>query len=189
MKQIFLIGDSIRMGYCERLKELLKAKAEVIYPQENCRSSQSIIMNLHNWVKLCDPERVALVQFNCGQWDAGHFHYDAEALTSLREYKKNLEIIIRLLRFYFPKATPVFAATTPMNPSYPKNENPRTNEDISNYNEVARSVMNAYGVKFNDVFALKDLWKEQIFIDYCHLTENGYRCLADHMATYLEKLI
>ncbi len=30
MKQILLIGDSIRMGYCEYVKDLLKDRAEVI---------------------------------------------------------------------------------------------------------------------------------------------------------------
>ena len=89
MKQILLIGDSIRMGYCEYVKDLLKDCAEVIYPSENCRSSQNIIMNLLNWSHLCDKEKIEIIHFNCGQWDAAHFNCDLTPLTSLSEYRKN----------------------------------------------------------------------------------------------------
>ena len=37
MKQLLLIGDSIRMGYCETVKTLLADDYEVIFPKENCR--------------------------------------------------------------------------------------------------------------------------------------------------------
>ena len=37
MKKIVLIGDSIRMGYCEYVKNSLRDVAEVYYPPENCR--------------------------------------------------------------------------------------------------------------------------------------------------------
>ena len=104
MKQVLLLGDSIRMGYCEYVKEALKEKAEVVYPAENCRSSQNIIMNLGAWATLCDKENVALVYFNCGHWDAEPFHGDVEPLTSLAEYEKNLGKIVRALRTLFPNA-------------------------------------------------------------------------------------
>ena len=61
MKQVLLLGDSIRMGYCSYVKEALAEKAEVIYPAENCRSSQNIIMGLASWAQLCDKENVAVV--------------------------------------------------------------------------------------------------------------------------------
>ena len=85
MKQILLLGDSIRMGYCGYVKQLLADKAEVIYPKDNCRSSQNIIMNLHDWARLCDSQRVKAVHFNCGQWDTGHFQYDPEPLPTKKE--------------------------------------------------------------------------------------------------------
>ena len=36
-KNVLLIGDSIRMGYCGYTKELLKDVANVYYPEDNCR--------------------------------------------------------------------------------------------------------------------------------------------------------
>ena len=46
MKQVFLIGDSIREGYCKKVKEAMIHHAEVIYPGENCRTSQYIVMRM-----------------------------------------------------------------------------------------------------------------------------------------------
>ena len=37
MKKILLLGDSIRMGYQNEVKELLKDEYEVVFPQENGR--------------------------------------------------------------------------------------------------------------------------------------------------------
>ena len=37
MKKIILIGDSIRLGYCGFVKEVLADKAEVFFPEDNCK--------------------------------------------------------------------------------------------------------------------------------------------------------
>ena len=37
MKSLLLIGDSIRMGYDKSVKRTLAGKANVIFPEENCR--------------------------------------------------------------------------------------------------------------------------------------------------------
>jgi lysophospholipase L1-like esterase len=189
MKQILLLGDSIRMGYCGNVKQLLAKDAEVIYPCENCRSSQNIIMSLTAWVKLCKPQSVKVVQFNCGHWDAAHFQYDAEPLTSEREYRKNLAVIVRMLKGRFPQATLVFATTTPMNPAYPENSNPRTTEDIMRYNEIAAEVMRENGVEINDLFSLMNECGEDSYIDYCHLTEQEYERLGRQVAKCLKRYL
>ena len=73
-KNIFLIGDSIREGYCALTREALSDLAEVFYVNDNCRNTQYVITNLNNWANLfSDPDRVDLVQFNCGHWDVAHW--------------------------------------------------------------------------------------------------------------------
>lgn len=188
MKQVLLLGDSIRLGYCPYVKDLLKDQAEVIYPSGNCHSSQYIIMNLQSFVSLCDKDRVALVHFNCGHWDAEHFG-DSEPLTSLTEYGKNLRIIVRSLRTRFPNAKLIFATTTPMNPSYPKTGNNRTTEDLMRYNEVACKVMQEMDVEVNDLFATAKDWREDSFIDFCHMTADGYQKLADRVCERITRNI
>lgn len=188
MKQILLIGDSIRMGYCEYVKNLLKDCAEVIYQLENCRSSQNIMINLLNWSNLCDKEKIEIIHFNCGQWDAAHCNYDLTPLTSLSEYRKNLCAIVQQLKRIFPNAKLVFATTTPMNPVYPQNVNPRTTEEIIAYNDVAKQVMKELGVVINDLFVVAKNWGSEHYIDYCHLTETSYKLLGKQVSDFIMSL-
>ena len=73
LKNVFLIGDSIRMGYCEQLKENLKSIANVIYPIENCRNTQYTYVSLSNWIGLVkNPLKINAVYWNNGHWDISH---------------------------------------------------------------------------------------------------------------------
>lgn len=178
MKQVLLIGDSIRMGYCEKVKEALAGRAEVIFPTENCMSSQYILTRLIYWSKLCNKEDVAVVQVNCGQWDTGHFNGTPEPLTSLEEYRKNLRMIIWTLRNFFPKAQIMLATTTPMNPVHAETINPRTTQEIMEYNKVIKKLAAEQGLPVNDLFEESKDWGEEFYLDYCHMTEEGYQRLA-----------
>ena len=63
-KNIFLIGDSIRMGYCASAREALSDVAEVFCVADNCRNTQNVITNLNGWANMFDdPTRVDMVQF------------------------------------------------------------------------------------------------------------------------------
>ena len=66
---IFLIGDSICMGYRPFVKESLQKSYDVVYPNDNCRNSQYILTSLNGWVhEFKNPQDVKLVSFNCGHW-------------------------------------------------------------------------------------------------------------------------
>lgn len=189
MKQVLLIGDSIRMGYCEAVKEALKDRAEVIFPSENCMSSQYIMTRLTYWSNRCQKDDVAVVQLNCGQWDSAHFNGAPEPLTSLAEYRRNLRMLVWLLRKFFPEAEIMLATTTPMNPAYPENINPRTTEEIMEYNQVVKEVAQEQGLPVDDLFeACKD-WGEELYLDYCHLTEEGYQRLAQKVTETVSAFI
>ena len=201
MKQVLLIGDSIREGYCNQVKELLKDEYEVIFPVENCRSSQAIIFSLHNWVKLTNPDDVEFIHVNCGQWDVGHFYSDKYRLTSLKEYKKNLGIIIRILRKLFVNAKIIMATTTPMNPTL-KNEiqktfktpnlqlilHPRTTSEVIKYNTVMKKVAKKNNVVINDLYDFTKDWDGSCFIDAVHHTKESSDILADHIVNLIKKL-
>ena len=49
MKKILLIGDSIRMGYCEYVKEALSDSAVVYYPPENCKFAVNVLRFMKEW--------------------------------------------------------------------------------------------------------------------------------------------
>ena len=69
MKQIILLGDSIRMQYQPVVGEKLADIAAVSGPDENCRWSGYTLNSLRFWLpQLPSPD---LVQWNCGLWDMG----------------------------------------------------------------------------------------------------------------------
>ena len=106
-KNIFLIGDSIRRGYCATTKEELLDKANVFYVNDNCRSTQYVIFSTKGWAgKFNDASLVDIVYFNCGHWDAAHWSGDIEPLTSLPEYEKNIKI--KNVLMYDLKTSPNF---------------------------------------------------------------------------------
>ena len=47
--KVLLLGDSIRMGYCECVKELMQGQAEVFYPTDNGRFLQYTLRGLQDW--------------------------------------------------------------------------------------------------------------------------------------------
>lgn len=187
-KNVFLIGDSIRLGYRETVKRELADMAEVISPDDNCRFTQYVLVNLSSWAQQCDPEQVAVVQFNCGHWDVAHFDGEEESLNSVEVYGENIRRIIKKIRQLFPNAKIVFATTTTMNPNGMMPGNPRTDEEIARYN---RAAVEACGedVLINDLFAVTKTYGEEMYADYCHLTDEGFEQLGKTVAEFIGPLI
>ena len=190
MKNVLLIGDSIRLGYCEHVKELMNGVADVHWPAENCEFAQHVYVHLSWWRPLAgDPAGVDLVHWNCGHWDAAHWRGDDRPLNSHELYADMLERITVHIRRIFPNAKVVFATTTPMNPDGSQSENTRTTADIAAYNKVAKSVMKRLGVTVNDLFAAMQDADPAMFIDSTHFTEAGYRQLAAQVAGVISGLL
>ena len=83
MKTVFLMGDSIRMGYDRYVRDALADEAAVYYPSENCRFAQYTLRNAHDWIeKECQPECVDVVHWNAGLWDVARLFGD-EPLTPI----------------------------------------------------------------------------------------------------------
>lgn len=189
-KNIFLIGDSIRAGYCIGVQEKMAEQANVFYVLENCRNTQYVIIQLQAWLlRFEKPEMVDAVHFNCGHWDAAHWEGAPEPLTSLEEYRKNLKIIIWLLRKNFVNAKLFFATTTPMNPNGMAGGNPRTTEQIQQYNRVAEEVCAEAEIPVNDLFAFTKDWRSASFKDYCHFTEEANDILSTRVADWLSQRV
>ena len=184
---VFLIGDSIRMGYCQTVKEELADVADVVYPEENCRFSQYILVSLRGWTNLCDPMQVKLVQFNCGHWDIAHWDGEDCPLNSIEQYQDNVRRIIRRLRLTFPNAKIVFATTTPMHPEGVVGVNPRTTQEIIAYNEAACGAARECGVEINDLFEQVKDWDASAFHDYCHYTPDAFAALGRQVAAFLRE--
>ncbi len=188
-KTVFLIGDSIRMGYCEITKKALEGVADVIYPEENCRYTQYTYVNISVWKNMfADTNKVDLVYWNNGHWDIAH--WDGETpLNSTDEYCKMLCRIYLRLKSVFKNAKIVFASTMPMNPNGTNSPNPRTTEQISLYNNEAEKALFGSGCYFHDVFKRFENLSEDYYKDYCHLTDEGNKLLGKCVADYIKNLL
>jgi len=191
-KNIFLIGDSIRLLYCATVREDLQDRAEVFYVDDNCRSSQYIIFSMKKWAGMFDrPELVDIVHFNCGQWDTAHFNGMPCSLTSPEEYRKNIDYIIRLIKLFFPNARILFATTTPMNPvgGSTGGLNPRSNDEVDLYNTLALEVCAEYGVEIDDLNGfMRDLGPEY-YEDTCHPTQEASQLLGHEVSRFLQQYL
>ncbi len=96
MKNIYLIGDSIRYGsksskgYEYFLKQKLQDKANIYSPDENCRFAQYTLRGLCDWKYNIDCEKIDIVHWNNGLWDVLRLDGD-EPLTPLNVYINMLE--------------------------------------------------------------------------------------------------
>ena len=187
-KNVFLIGDSIRIGYCDTVKKLLADSAEVFFVGENCRSTQYVICGLQFWANMfSNPDLVDIVHFNCGHWDIAHWYGGELSLTSPEEYKRNIKIIIKMIRKLFPKAKIIFATTTAMNPDGTIGINPRTNSEIAYYNDIAKSVAIENDIVINDLFEITNEWQSKNYEDYCHYTSEAFEKLGIIVAQAVKK--
>lgn len=190
---IFLIGDSIRLGYEPALREAFGDEVNIFSPtNENCRTSQHIATSLGLWSNKFDfPKKVDIVQFNCGHWDAAHWFFYPESVTSLAEYEKNIRMIIYIIKKVYPGAKIVFATTTPMNPEDPVgvSMNPRSTEEISRYNAAAVKVATEEGVYVNDLNSFCKDWGAEYYSDYCHYTKDSYKLIAEEVKRYVKTIL
>src|ERR1051325_2358326 len=112
MKQVVLIGDSIRGGYQKVVIKELADVALVWSPESNCRHTVEVLVNLHPWILQRQPD---LVHINCGLHDLKTIVYDGrDTIVPLEYYRHNVHQILRTLLAH-TKAKVIWATTTPIN--------------------------------------------------------------------------
>ena len=191
-KKVLLIGDSISIGYRPFVKEYLADKFDVTYPNDNCRNTQFVLTSLRTWSNMFeDTSTVALVGFNCGHWDIAHWNGDEQSLTSEEEYAHNIQRIIYRLREFFPQAKIVFFTTTPANMNWSKKLiNPRTNEEIEKYNQLASDIAKQENVIVEDLYQLAKDFGKDCYQDYVHFIDEYSqklgKCVAETILSALK---
>ena len=188
MKRVLLLGDSIRMGYDEYVKELLAGEFEVVYDDvDNGRFAAYTLWQANQFFK--NYGRFDVVHWNNGYWDMNAEAPMTEAIHPVDEYVYFLGRILKEIRRN--GAVPVFATTTPILSKEAAAEvtvegiTPFVydNEWVRKYNEAAVKFMKSEGVMINDLYALCS--EDRHFYkcpDLLHLTEEGYRRCAEKTA-------
>ncbi len=207
--KILLLGDSIRMGYGEYVREILNGKAEVFYPNDNGRFLQYTLRQLQDWKASLHlkGDEIDVVHWNNGLWDVGHLGvgatgeaeaatalpvlqagycvYEKESLTPPPFYEAMLRRVHQRIRTLFPRAGIVFAYTTPVLEDQCPSFLYRSNAEIRAYNETARKVLEPEGVRFNDLYSFAEAELTSLHRDWVHFNEEGSRKIAAEIAAFL----
>jgi hypothetical protein len=153
MKNILLVGDSIRSGYDQYVKESFEGIANVYYPDENCRFAQYVLRNLHEWVENTGEKSIDVIHWNAGLWDTLRV-YEDDCLTPIDTYVDFLLRIQGRIEKICPEAISIFATSTPViEDGFIPDYSVRYNVDIERYNRAATEALAKRGVIINDLYS------------------------------------
>lgn len=189
MNKVFLIGDSIRMGYDKYVKMAFEDVAEVIYPNENCRFASYVLRYLNMWKQSMEfGDDIDLVHWNAGLWDCLRM-IDGKPHTDIKVYGDYIERICECMPHYFPNAKFIFATSTPVQ-EHLFGDLKRYNKDVEEYNRVACETVAKYGHSVNDLYPLVADMPVEYYSDLTHLyTKNGTKLLTDAVVSSVEDVL
>ena len=181
MKKILLLGDSIRLNYAPYVYRKLSDRAQIVWPEDNCRFAKYTLHELPGWLKtLGNPD---IVHWNNGLWDLHHYN-GAEPLTSLADYVKDLERIANLLKATDAKI--IFATCTTASPENGEWDNAQ----VAEYNAAAKRLMERLSIPVNDLYPLTKGHEEgMISGDLIHLSPEGIKTVGQKVVETLEKYL
>ena len=174
MKKIILLGDSIRLSYGNRVRELLGSDYTVWQPEDNCRFAAYTLRMLFDYK--AQLEGADVIHFNCGLWDMCDLFGDGP-FTPLEVYVEQMVRIAKILKTYAPVV--IFATTTPPSPKMWGHDLNR----VRAYNAAAMAALEPLGVLFDDLFTpvAEDI-DRMISEDYLHASPYGVEILANRVA-------
>lgn len=186
LPRVLLLGDSISMGYTVKVRELLKGKANVHRPPENCFESANGVKKLEAWL---GNGRWDVIHFNFGLHDVKHVDEKGalvapekgKVVATPEQYERNLREFVAQAKK--TGARLIFATTTPV----PAKSNGRVEAVELSYNDAAKRVMREAGVAVNDLHAFVANHRDaQQLPNNVHFTERGYDQLAGEVAAKIE---
>ena len=185
MKNLLLIGDSIRMGYDKSVKKTLEGKANVIFPGENCRFASYLLRNFHEYLKEVKGEEIDVVHWNAGLWDCLRL-FEEEPHTPIEVYAYYIDRLCVRIKKICPNAKVIFATSTAVLSEKMDKNFKRYNEEIEKYNEAAVEVVKKHGFEINDLYALSATLPEEAHSDAVHYyTTMGTESFTNKVLSYV----
>lgn len=189
MKTVLLLGDSIRRGYDKAVKATLAGKANVYFPEENCRFASYLLRNLHEYKALTEDGDVDVIHWNAGLWDCLRL-FEEEPHTPIEIYAYYIDRICLRIKKVFPNAKVIFATSTRVQSEKMSVDFKRYNEEIEKYNEAAVAVVKKHGFGINDLYAVSASLPEESHSDPVHYytpmgTETYTNAVLSHIVPLL----
>jgi acyl-CoA thioesterase-1 len=188
VKEVVLIGDSIRMGYEEHVRRELEGVASVWGPEGNCGPSERIVANLDEWIV---GRRADLFHINAGLHDLKKA-FDADGNHEpLDTYRTNVETILEAARA--TGAAVIWATTTPVNEKnhHDRKGFDRFEADVDRYNAAALAIVRRLDIPVNDLFGfvMENGKDEMLRPDGVHFVAAAEEKLGKRVAQQLRKYL
>ena len=190
MKEVLLLGDSIRQAYQSGVVERLSGIANVSAPGENCRFA-AYTLNSLRW-RLPGFPKPDVIHWNNGLWDLAILYGGTECFTTLDNYMDAIKKTLEQLRK--TGAQIIFATTTPCHPdkgSYnPTMPSYTRNADVERYNAAVVDFMEKENIPINDLWSVvyPHIF-EYISEDLIHPNDAGKAALADAVADKIKQYL
>ena len=208
MKNVILVGDSIRLGYQDMVKEMLGDEVHVFSPDENCRYTKYALWGMWNWMERWGSPRIDVIHWNTGIWDLHRCTTDGEVFTPLYEYIEVNRRLANQMKSYSNNL--IWATIIPggkaldgrarqnalinTDASAPKvflaDTTDKWNADVRLYNAAVSAMLRESGVHIDDHYgALVNNTDLYISADGIHPTPEGYQVLAKRTVEEIRKLL
>ena len=191
-KRVLMLGDSISMGYLNRVREELEEIALVIRPRENCEGTKKGVKQIEKWLQLCGGQ-FDVIHFNFGLHDLKHVDPETgknsndptdPPQSTIEEYKIQLSEIVARLKA--TEAKLIFATTTPV----PENVRPfRDPKSPERYNQTALEIMRANKVEVNDLYNYTKNNSGLMRDANVHFNKEGSRQLGDQVVAAIKRTL
>ena len=188
MKKVLLLGDSLRINYQEKVRELLADVCEVVWPDDNCRYTLYTLWNLRDWHdNYYDWNDLALVHWNNGIWDHHRTADDLIPVSTPEQYLYYNRRLYQQLARYTDNL--IWATTTPAGKGYEQRLDWFTaptleewNDEIALYNELVSTYLAHQGVAIDDLFGAVMQHPEYLREDGFHLSPAGVEGMGKQVA-------
>lgn len=181
MKNLLLIGDSIRIGYDKSVKKTLENKVNVFFPKENCRFASYVLRYFHEYLKEANGEDIDVIHWNAGLWDCLRL-FEEEPHTPVDVYAYYIDRICIRIKKLCPNAKVIFATSTSVLSEKMSKDFKRYNEEIEKYNRAAVEVVKKYNFEINDLYSLSVTLPESAHSDAVHYyTPTGTKAFTNQV--------
>ena len=190
MKNVLLIGDSIRVGYDKSVKASLEGKANVYFPAENCRFAAYVLRHFSDYIAKVEDRRIDVIHWNAGLWDLLR-QFGEEPNTPFEIYTYYIDRVCQRMRKLYPDAKIIFATSTSVQTE--KMDSAlfiRYNDEIKKYNNAAAEIVKKYDMEVNDLYSLSLTLPDEAHSDAVHYyTKMGTEVFAKQVLKYISEAL
>ena len=185
MKNLLLVGDSIRIGYDKSVQKSLEGQVNVVFPSENCRFAAYLLRYFQDYFGTLKGEEIDVVHWNAGLWDCLRL-FGEDPHTPIEIYAYYIDRLCQRIRKFCPNAKVIFATSTSVLSEKMRPDFKRYNEEIEAYNAAAVQVVQKYGFAVNDLYTLSRTLPETAHSDPVHYyTSLGTEVFTKQVLSYV----